>query len=72
MPSDCQCSTNQVETRVVKEVLNNKQATARLRRLEKEVGALKEKNSRLEMRLRKANISKKKILSDLKSHLNKM
>lgn len=73
MPSDCQCSTA-CDTKVVKvkEVLNNKKATALLRKLEKEVEALKNENSRLESRLSRGALSKKDIIKSLKKHLDKV
>lgn len=72
-PSDCQCSTA-CDTKVVKvkEVLNNKKATALLRKLEKEVEALKNENSRLESRLSRGALSKKSIIKSLKKHLDKV
>ena len=70
MPSDCQCSA--CSTKIVKEVLNNKDATKRLRRLEKEVEELREKNKQLERRLKKVSISKRDIVRDLKKHLDKV
>ncbi|HEC66271.1 hypothetical protein LCGC14_1339200 [marine sediment metagenome] len=72
MPSDCQCSTSSVETITVEKVLNNKQATRKLRRLEREVEALENENTGLKRRLRKASINKEKILKDLRSKLDKI
>ncbi len=72
MPSDCQCSTACNTTVVKTEVLNNKKATQRLKRLELEVVKLKDANSRLKTRLRKADVSKKKIVDDLRARLNKI
>jgi len=71
MPSDCQCSTH-VETKIVKEVLNNKEATRRLKRLEEEVAELKQKNASLTRRLRVAKVSKKQIVDDLKKKLSNL
>jgi len=70
MPSDCQCSSA-CETRIVTKVLNNKEATRRLERLEREVSELRQQNSLLNQKLKKANVSKKKIIADLKKHLDR-
>ncbi len=73
MPSDCQCSSAcSTETITVEKVLNNKQATRKLRRLEEEVAILKDENTGLKRRLRKASINKEKILKDLKSNLDRI
>lgn len=72
MPSDCQCSTPQEIIVERKVVLNNKQATARLRKLEKEVKALRRENSGLKTRLTKATAKKADIIKSLKSHLNRV
>jgi len=71
MPSDCQCSTA-CDCGVVTKVINNKEATKRLKRLEKEVEDLKEENIDLKRRLKRANINKKKIVNDLKNRLDRM
>ncbi len=71
MPSDCQCSTH-TEPVVVEKVLNNKQATRKMRRLEEEVEILKYENSSLKQRLRKASINKEKILKELRSKLDRL
>lgn len=73
MPSDCQCSTA-CDTKVVKvkEVLNNKKATALLKKLEREVTDLKKKNSSLKTKLTRATTSKKGIIKDLKKHLDRV
>lgn len=69
MPSDCQCSAP-TETIVVEKVLNNNQATRKMQRLKKEVEALEDENARLKRRLRKASVSKEKILKELRSKLD--
>jgi len=71
MPSDCQCATA-CETKTVTKVLNNKQATARLRKLEREVKDLKKENSGLKARLTKATAKKRSIVKSLKNHLDRM
>jgi hypothetical protein len=73
MPSDCQCATA-VETRTVtiEKVLNNKQATRKMRRLEEEVAILRNENAGLKRRLQKASVSKERILKDLKSKLDRL
>lgn len=71
MPSDCQCSAP-VETITVEKVINNKQATRKILRLEEEVEVLKYENTSLKRRLRKASTNKEKILKDLKSKLDKI
>lgn len=73
MPSDCQCSTAcGTETIVKTKVISNKEATRRLEILEHEVKALKNENSNLRTSLRRAGISKKKIIKDLRDQLDKM
>ena len=72
MPSgDCQqCSTpNEVIVTKMK-VINNKEATRRLRKLEAEVEELKASNSSLKYRLTKATKKKKDIVKELTKHLN--
>ena len=69
MPSDCQCSTA-CDVRVETKVLNNKQATRKLKELEAEVTALEEENQTLKRRLRKARVSKKSLVKKLKNHLD--
>jgi len=71
VPSDCQCSSAcHTEVRTEVKVLNNKQATTRIQRLEREVEKLVSENSHLKRRLRKAKISKKGIIEDLKAQLD--
>lgn len=71
MPSDCQCSAAcHTEIRTEVKVLNNKQATTRIKRLEREVKELIRKNSHLRQRLGRAEIKREKIVSDLKSQLD--
>jgi hypothetical protein len=72
MPSDCQCS-NACQTEYIerKVVLGNKEATRKLRKLEREVEELKAQNSLLRRELKTAKISKKKIVGDLKRHLDR-
>ena len=71
MPSDCQCSTA-CETRIVTKVLNNKQATRRLERLEKEVKKLRSENVTLKTKLSKASVKKKDLVSKLKKQLDRV
>jgi len=71
MPSDCQCSTA-CETRIVTKVLNNKQATRRLERLEKEVKKLRLENVTLKTKLSKASVKKKDLVSKLKKQLDRV
>jgi cell division protein FtsB len=75
MPSDCQCSTAcdvRTVTKTVTKVINNKEATRRIKRLEKEVKALKDENAVLKSRAKNRLVSKKKIVSDLKKHLDRI
>ena len=69
MPSDCQCSTH-VETRTVTKVLNSRAAGKKIDRLETEVELLKNEIGVLRKRLRRANVSKGKLIEDLKRHLD--
>ena len=73
MPSDCQCSTAcDVQTKYVhvEKVLNNKQATEKLKKLENEVKSLKMKNNRLKIKLNKATVNKNTIVKKLKRQLD--
>ena len=71
MPSDCQCSScTQTEVRTVTKVLNNKQASVRLKRLEEEVKQLKASNSTLKSQLSRAKTSKKTLVKKLKDRLD--
>ena len=73
MPSDCQCSAPcRTEVRTEVKVLNNKRATARIKRLEKELEELIKENASLRRRLRSAKVDRKKIISDLKSQLDRV
>ena len=45
MPSDCQCSTPRIEYVDKIKVLNNKEATRKIARLEEQVKTLKSENS---------------------------
>jgi len=71
MPSDCQCSTACTQIVEKKVVLNNKEATKKLRRLEDEVESLKRENATLKRKLTRATVNKKKLVSDLKRQLDK-
>lgn len=70
MPSDCQCSTA-CETKVVTKIISNKEADRRLKRLKKEVEKLTEENWILRSKLKKATTNKKKLIQNLKNHLDK-
>lgn len=73
MPSDCQCSTPcGVQTKYVEKVLNNKQATEKLKKLEIEIKNLKMENNRLKIRLNKATVNKNIIVKKLKQQLDKV
>lgn len=73
MPSDCQCSTAcDVQTKYVEKVLNNKQATEKLKKLEIEVRNLKTENNRLKTRLNKATVNKNTIIKKLKQQLDEI
>ena len=73
MPSDCQCSSacGVVEKEVVK-VLNDKQATRRIRELEEEVERLLADNSLLSKKLRRESTSKKDLIKKLKDGLDRI
>ena len=71
MPSDCQCSgacTTEIKT--VTKVLNNKEASKRLEKLEREVKVLKSSNSTLKSQLSRAKTSKKTLVKKLKDRLD--
>jgi len=72
MPSDCQCSTPSVEYVDRIKVLNNKQATRKIARLEKEVEALRSENAILKRKARSKTLTKKKLVGDLKRHLDRI
>lgn len=73
MPSDCQCSTAyDVQIKYVDKVLNNKQATEKLKKLENEVKNLKTKNNRLKTRLNKITVNKHIIIKKLKQQLDEI
>lgn len=73
MPSDCQCSTAcDVQTKYVHKVLNNKQATEKLKKLEIEVKNLKMKNNILKIKLNRATVNKNTIVKKLKQQLDKV
>lgn len=67
MPSDCQCSSSVVIREVV---LNDREATLRLQRLEKEVKRLRIENARLDKDLKRASKTKEEILKELKGKLD--
>ena len=67
MPSDCQCSSSSVEVRVI----DNKEATKRLKKLEEENKQLRSDNSYLKTSLKKASKSKGLIIEELKQVLGK-
>lgn len=71
MPSDCQCSVAcAVEVREIVKVINNKEATKKLSKLEKEVKTLKSQNSELKFRLERATVNKDQLIKKIKSKLN--
>lgn len=73
MPSDCQCSNAcACETKIIKEVLNDREATRKLRQLEREVKTLREENRNIKARLKKKAISKKSLVKKLKDQLDRM
>jgi len=71
MPSDCQCSSA-CETKIVTKVLNSKEATRKLERLEREVKKLRDDNANLERKLKRASVNKKKIVAELKKQLERI
>ena len=75
MPSDCQCSTACTHhTEVVKEVkvLNNKEATRKIKKLEKEVEELRMENARLATEAKKNKMTKKKLVDQLEKKLREL
>lgn len=75
MPSDCQCSTACTRhTEVVKEVkvLNNKEATRKIKKLEKEVEELRMANARLATEAKKNKMTKKKLVDQLEKKLREL
>ncbi len=72
MPSDCQCSTPRTEYVDRIKVLNNKDATRRIARLEEQVKALKSENAVLKRKANRKLKSKKQIISDLKKQLDRI
>lgn len=73
MPSDCQCSTAcDVQTKYVEKVLNDKQATEKLKKLKIEIKNLKIENSKLKSRLSKATVNKDIIVKKLKQQLDRV
>lgn len=71
MPSDCQCSSAcHTETREITKVINSKEGTKRIARLERELEKLVEENSDLRRRLRKSTVNKKHLIDKIKSGLD--
>jgi hypothetical protein len=72
MPSDCQCSNAcDCQTIVKTKVLNNKEATRKIARLEEEVALLKYENDRLK-RASKRRLPKKELVNKLKKMLDEI
>lgn len=70
MPSDCQCSACVTERLV--EVIGNKEASKRIRDLEREVAKMRAENVSLKSDLEKATVNKKKLVNRLKKQLDNM
>lgn len=70
MPSDCQCGSACDCTIVKKEVIGNKEATRRLKKLEDEVKELKSENRQLKAKLEKKTKTRGQIIKELKRHLD--